>query len=79
MREALASIPTHTHTHTHKITSCVLFFCLFVCFLVVLGFELRNLHLLDRCLSHASNPFGSGYFGDKGGLDWNPPILCFPP
>jgi hypothetical protein len=52
-------------------------------FFLVLGFELRALHLQGRCLSHASSPVCSGYFGDKfllfaqTGLDCNPPILCF--
>jgi hypothetical protein len=34
----------------------LLLFFLFVCFLAVLGFELRALHLLCR-LSHSTSPF----------------------
>jgi hypothetical protein len=34
----------------------LLLFFLFVCFLAVLGFELRALHLLYR-LSHSTSPF----------------------
>jgi hypothetical protein len=36
-----------------------------------------------NCLSHASSPFCSGYFGDRVllfvqvSLDCDPPILCF--
>jgi hypothetical protein len=51
---------------------------------VVLGFELRALHLLSVVvLNHTSSPFCSGYFGDKviffaqGSLDYDPPSLHF--
>jgi hypothetical protein len=37
-----------------------------IIFLVGMGFELRALHLQIYCLSHVSNLFCSGYFGDGG-------------